>query len=275
MRKILIAFDGDNFSEGVLGFAQQLNEKDPILLTAAFLPQIDYANLWSYSPGGQAGAVYIPLMEDEEAKVVKKSIDRFESFCIKNHIEHRVHKDFFDFAVPGLKKETRYADVLIISSSTFYKQVGSDAPNEYLKEILHQAECPVIIVPEKFDFPNSNILAFDGSESAVYAIKQFAYLFPELTNNETLLFYIKDNRNDEFPEEKNIEELAARHFSNLTLMKFHEDFDRYFSTWLMDKKGSVLISGAYGRSGFSRVFKKSFVNEIISDHKLPVFIAHK
>lgn len=275
MKKILLAFDGNNFSVGTLEFASRLNERNPILLTAAFLPQIDYANLWSYSPGGNTGALFIPLVEEEEAEAINENIKRFESFCEKNHIEYRVHKDFFDLAIPALKKETRYADMLIISSATFYEQVGSDKPNEYLKEVLHGSGCPVIVVPEKFDFPQSNILAFDGSESAVYAIKQFAYLFPEFTNNETLLFYIGDKKDEGFPDEKNIEELAARHFDKLTLMKFNEDFDKYFSTWLMDKKASILVSGAYGRSGLSRIFKKSFVNEIIGDHRLPVFIAHK
>lgn len=126
MRKILIAFDSDNFSEAALGFAQQLNEKNPILLTAAFLPQVDLAYVWSYSPGGYAGTSYIPLVEDEEAESIKENIRKVESFCIKNHIEYRIHKDFFDLAAPALKKETRFADLLIISSSSFYEQIGSE-----------------------------------------------------------------------------------------------------------------------------------------------------
>lgn len=275
MKKILLAFDGTHFSEASIEFAQKLNERNALLLTAAFLPQTDHANLWSYSPGGNTGSLYIPLVEDEEAETVKENIKRFESFCVKNHLEYRIHKDFFDLAVPALIKETRYADLLVISSTTFYEQVGTQKPNAYLKEVLHQSECPVIVVPDKFDFPASNILAYDGSESSVYAIKQFAYLFPELTGNETLLFYLKERRNDDFPEEKNIEELVARHFSNLTLMKLNENFDEYLSTWLMEKKASILVSGSFGRSGLSMGFKKSFVNEIISDHKLPVFITHK
>jgi len=118
-------------------------------------------------------------------------------------------------------------------------------------------------------------LAYDGSESSVYAIKQFAYLFPELCDNTTILVYAREKNGEEFPEEINIEELAARHFSDLTLLRLDADPRKYFSSWLMEHKKAILISGAFGRSEVSRLLRKSFVSDIISDHRLPVFIAHK
>src|SRR6185503_12134589 len=175
MRKILLAFDGTHFSNAALEFAGKLNRKNLILLTGAFLPQTNFANLWSYSGGALAGQEFVPLIEEEEAEEVQKNIKRFESYCIDNSIEYKVHKDYFDFAVPELRKETRFADLLIISSETFYAEAGLNQPNAYLKEALYGVECPVIVVPDKFEFPACNILAYDGSESSVYAIKQFAY----------------------------------------------------------------------------------------------------
>lgn len=275
MKKILIAFDGGHFSEGALFFAKKLNDRTPILLTGAFLPQVDYANLWSYSGGAMAGASYIPLVEDADAIAVQKNIKRFESFCHTNNIRFRVHKDYFNFTLPELKKESRYADILIISSEVFYEQAGTNEPNEYLKQALHDVECPVIIVPEKCDFPQSNILSYDGSESSVNAIKQFAYLFPELTDHPSILVYAKEKKEDEFPDEKNINELLGLHYPQLHWLKLDADPKKYFATWISEKKGAILISGAYGRSGFSMMFKRSFISDVISDHKVPVFIAHK
>ncbi|MDP4261270.1 MAG: universal stress protein [Bacteroidota bacterium] len=274
MKKILLAFDGSHFSEGAIEFANRLNKINPVLLTGAFLPQTDLANLWSYSGGGLVGHEFIPLVEPGDADIVQKNIKRFESYCASNEIEFRVHKDYFDFALPELKKETRFADLMIISSETFYKSAGTDEPNDYLKEALHGVECPVIVVPEKFEYPVNNILAYDGSESSVYAIKQFAYLLPELTGNETTLVYIKESE-EGLPDESNIEELAARHYSHLTIFRFDADRKRYFNNWLLEKKGAILVSGAFGRSGFSRLFHKSFAANVIRDHQVPVFIAHK
>jgi len=258
-----------------LDFVRALNEKNPILVIGAFLPQVNYASLSSNSGGGMVGSLAVPILGGENSEVVQKSIEHFESYCTRNHIEYRVHKDFYDFALPELKRETRFADLLILSSETFYGNNDTIGPGIYLKEVLHHLECPVVIVSEKFDFPTSNILAYDGSASSVYAIKQFAYLFPELSDNNTILIYAKEKGGEEFPDETNIEELAARHFSDLTLTRLEADPTTYFSSWLIEHNKSILISGAFGRSGVSLLFHKSFASGIISDHKLPIFIAHK
>jgi len=272
MKKILLAFDGGHFSQGAFEFAKTLNERKRILLTGVFLPQVDYANLWSYSGGGMSGNTFIPLLEDEDAEAVEKNTRKFETLCIANGIEYRVHNDFSEFALSGLKRETRFADMLIIGGESFYESFGTGEPNDYLKETLHGVECPVIVVPEDFAFPGNNILTYDGSDSSVYAIKQYAYLFPELANNKTLLVYI--DHEDEIPDRINIEELAARHFPNLTIMKLEIDPEKYFTTWLSEQKRGIVISGSFGRSSLSRVFKKSFITNVIKEHTLPVFVAH-
>lgn len=276
MKKILLAFDGANFSEGAFEFARQLNQVSPVLLTGVFLPQINYSSLWSYSAGAAAsGPIFIPLIEDADAAVVDNNIDHFELMCIKNKIQHKVHKDFTDFALPGLKKETRFADLLILGSESFYEYMGAHDPNDYLRDALHRSECPVLLVPEKFVFPEKNILAYDGSESSVYAIKQFAYLFPELVNNETLLVYAHPEEGKELPEENFIKDWANRHFSNLSLLKLDSSSPKHFASWMSDKKGAILISGGYGRSFVSQMFKKSYVSDVIKAHQLPVFITHR
>ena len=275
MKKILLAFDGSHFSIGALEFARQMHAKNPIFVAGIFLPQVDYSALWSYSKGGKAGSTFIPLLEDEDTAEVQGNIDRFEKFCKQYNMPFSVHKDFFDFAVPELKKESRFGDLLVISSERFYEQAGTDNPNDYLKEVLHEVECPVVIIPETFDFPVKNILAYDGKEESVHAIKQFAYLFPEFAGNETMLvhFTLKDDK--ELPQERNIEELAALHFPRLSLLKLEADPKRQFGPWLEDKKASIVVCGAFGRSSFSQLFHKSFIADVIRSHRLPVFVAHK
>jgi nucleotide-binding universal stress UspA family protein len=274
MKKILIAFDGPHFSEGAFEFARKMNDLSPVQLTGVFLPQIDYSSLWSYSTG-VSGPLFIPLQEDEDVATVEKNIDRFMLLCRLNEIDFRVHKDFSDFALPALKKETRFADLLILGSESFYEYLVIHEPGNYLKDAIHDAECPVLVVPEHFDFPEKNILAYDGSESSVYAIKQFTYLFPEFTANNTVLVYAEAGPEIEFPDEEYIEELCARHFDYLTMFKLDINPNKYFGLWSGGMQGAMLVSGAYGRSAFSQIFKKSFVSDVIREHKLPVFIAHR
>lgn len=275
MKKILLAFDGSHYSEGALEFARQLHKKSPVFLAGVFLPQIDYSALWSRSGGGKSGSLFIPLVEDEETAAVKNNIVRFENYCNTQKIEHRVHKDFFNFAVPELKKESRYADLVILSSERFFEQAGTEGPNTYLKEALHGVECPVVVVPENFEFPVNTILTYDGKEESVYAIKQFAYLFPEFSGNETLLVYASEKEDEEIPQESNIMELTTRHFNKLSLYKLEAGPRKIFLDWLKDKQAAIIVGGAYGGSGISKLFHKSFMTDIIRDHRLPVFISHK
>lgn len=274
MKKVLLTFDGVHFSEGGFQFAKYMNECEPILLTGVFLPQVDYAGLWSYATAS-VGPFISPIVEGEDAEAMEANIERFKMLCLKHNIDCRVHTGFFDFAIPELRKETRFADLAIIGSEIFYRNLGTRDPNEYLKEALHVAECPILLVPEKFDLPQSNILAYDGSRSSVFAIRQFAYLFPQLAKNSTLLLTANTEEQGTLPDETYIAELAGRHFPNLSMFRLELDPGKYFATWISEKKNAILVSGAFTRSSFSQLFRKSFVSDVIREHKLPVFIAHR
>ncbi len=273
MKKILIAFDDSHFSEGAFEFARRLNEQAPILLTAVFLPHVDFTSALAYAQGG--ASLYVPLIEGYDAAEIAVQAKIFEEACTQHHIEFRVHKDHNNFAMEELKKETRFADLLLLGSEKFYNNLGIDHPNEYLRMALHEAECPVILAPEDFHFPASNVLSYDGSEHAAFAIKSFADLFPELCANKTILVHATSRSNAEIPDIAYIQELAGRHFSDLTIDILHADPKKYFETWLMNVKDPILVCGSFARSGFSQAFKKSFVNEVICDHRIPVFIAHR
>lgn len=274
MKKIILISDGRNFSNAAFEFSGRLNELQPILLTGIFLPQIDYATLWNYTDA-MGGVLMVPIPDEEDAEEMKKNIARFETLCKNNDIDYRVHKDFYDFSLQELKEETRFADIAMLGSEVFYKNLGTFKPNEHLKDLLHDAECPVLLVPERFDFPKNNILAYDGSASSVYAIKQFAYLFPELCQQKTILVSAKDEKDNDFPEEDYMKEFAARHFTDLTFLNIKTHTKKEFSDWVNQNKAAIVVSGSFGRSLFSQLFKQSFMSDVISEHKLPLFITHR
>jgi nucleotide-binding universal stress UspA family protein len=274
MKKIVIAFDNTSFSNTAMDFAVTMNELSPVLLTGVFLPQSIVSTVWSYAESVPTG-YFIPGMEPENAMEVKAHVESFKAICEKNGIDYRVHKDFYDFSVPELIRESRFADFVILGSDTFYQHILDKVPNAYIKQVLHDVECPVLLVPDKATFPGNNILSYDGSADSVFAIRQFAYLFSELCNNKTWLVNVSGKEDADIPDKINIEELAARHFSDLEIMRLGFDPKKYFSTWLAEKPASLLVTGAYGRSDISRIFKDSFINAVITDQKVPLFIAHR
>ncbi len=271
MKKILIAFNGTHVSEGAFNFASRLNNLSPIVLTGVFLPQLDLASAWRFTDL-QSGLVVMPI-EDNEEDAGGNNIEWFKTQCANNKMACTIHDDSDLVTYPALKKESRFADLLIIGSEKFYEYLGTGISNPTLKDALHGSECPVVIVPEHFEFPNHIILAYDGSRSSVYAIKQFMYLFPELCHLKTTLVYGTEARND-FPGKESIKELASSHFKNISFLTLHGNADS-FTAWLNNNKASFVVSGSFSRSEFSQFFKKSFVYDVIGKHKLPVFIAHE
>ncbi len=273
MKKVIVVFDGHHFSEGAFAFVRRLNEKAPIVVTGVFLPVVDYAELL-YSLGGLSGPIYYTDIAYEDTGIVLENIRRFKSECEKYGIKYHLHPDLDRHVISEVKDESRFADLLVLSSELFYENLGKDTQEDYIENALHKAECPVVLVPEHYHFPNNVILAYDGSESSVFAIKQFAYLLPELTSLKTVLVSATTT-NKPVPEEGYIKELTACHFKDISISKLELEQKKFFNTWLADNGHSILVTGAYGRTMLSEFFKKSFITEVIQDHKLPIFIAHK
>jgi nucleotide-binding universal stress UspA family protein len=274
MKKILFVSDGMQFSEGAFEFARQLNEREPILLTGVFMPQISYANLWSYTHA-LGGPAVVPFVDTGDAETIQKTIRHFETQCQHNGITYRVHKDYVDFALPELRKETRFADLLLLCSERFYHTVLGNDDIDYIVEALKETECPVLVVPEKGPLPTRNVITYDGSAPSVYAIKQFAYLFPEWCQLDTTVLYIHKDHEATLPYETELKELVGQHFQSVHFEQRDTDPQKQFRSWAADKEHPLLIAGAFGRSAVSQLFRKSFLRDVIAGHKLPVFIAHR
>ena len=242
-------------------------------MTGVFLSTVDYVRFFFF-PSAFASSMYVPSLENFGEEGVEDAVGQFVQLCQKNSIQHLVHKDLYEFSISQLTKETRFADLMIIGSETFCKRHIAYRREEYLKHALHSTECPVTIIPEKFKFPSHIILAYDGSASSVFAIKQFAGLLPELCNMKTILVYAGESE-ENIPDQVLIEELATRHFKDLTITKHISDHKNHMTAWFQKYKNPLIVCGSFGRSGFSELFSRSFIIDVIKDHQTPVFIAHQ
>ncbi len=274
MKKVLLAFDGQHFSTSAFEFVKQMNCSQPIMVVGLFLPSIDYVELL-YSFGAvPAGPMYVTKVHEVDHEVLNKNIAHFKELCIENNIKFSVHKDFDQHIVTKVKEESRFADLLVLSSTTFYSNLGTETQEDYITNVLHKAECPVVLIPGEYKAPKNIILAYDGSEQSVFAIKQFAYLFPEFRSTHALLVYFNTTEKG-VPEHKYIEELSALYFEHFSIFKLKIGPKKDLEQWIHDYGNTLLVAGAYGRSAFSEMFKKSFISEVIHDHEVPLFVAHK
>ena len=219
------------------------------------------------------GPVFLPEMTNDVENQTKASIKLFEAHCDKAGLEFRTHYTPVENVVNEIRKESRYADLLVLSSEKFYTNLGTERQHEYLLHVLHQSECPVVLVPERFEFPETLVIAFDGSPASAYAIRQFSGLFPQLTGLKTILVHA--GVKEQMPDWEYAEEMINRHFPNLTVHSLVADPKKYFDSWVMDNRNPMVIAGAYSRSFISEMMKKSFVSTVVEEHYVPVFIAHR
>lgn len=273
MKKALVVFDGAHFPGSTLDFALELNSKEPIVLIGVFLPSVDYADIMSYSYYGNTLAPLYLEEYEEDAVAIKRNIALFEDFCKTHHIRYKVHKDIQKGVVKELHKETRYADLLILSSTHFYENLGKIIQEDYLEDTLHKTECPIVLLPGAYIKPGNIVLAYDGSASSMHAIRQFIYLFPHWTDLDTLIIYADDSKG-EIPSYPLIREYASQHFSKLAYYKLDADPGKYFNTWIENKGATMVVSGSYGRSAFSELFRRNFLKDVVKEHQVPLFIAH-
>ncbi len=271
MKKILLACDTDNFPIGAFNFLEHMHQHRPFLLTGVFL-HAPVEDLF-FPP---AISIDNPDLETAKADVtaVQHSIQLFSDRSIRSGMEFRIHEESAEYTVNELVRESRFADLLVLSEELFFVGVDKHQPNYYMKQVMRKAECPVLTVSEKFKTLSRIALTYDGSKESMYAIKHFSYLFPELTSLPTDVLYWVEDTEDEPPDMTYIEEYAARHFSNLRFLNKFFDKNTYLGTWAETKTDTLLVCGSYGRSGILKAFKKNFAEDLIEHPGPALFISH-
>lgn len=252
---------------------QSLEQQEPVCVTGLFFSPIDYE--------GMATASQIPVVapylrvKEKEKKAVDDNKEIFTRLCEQHYIKHQVHRNDDEWYKDILLRESRFSDLMLLSGELFYSDIDTDQPNSFLQEALHASECPVMIVPEDFVPLQHVVIAYDGSKESMYAMKEFCHLLPQYTDLPTEFVYIKDENSKEIPDIDNLKNYSRLHFSSMNFSKLQFKAASYFANWIGEKQQVLMVSGSFGRSSFSYVARRSFAEQVIHDHKMPVFIAHR
>ena len=208
-----------------------------------------------------------------ENVVCEQNIQSFEAVCAGRHIIPYIHRNTVD-PVNEIFKETRFADLLIVDSQL----PGLDKENSvlpgFVKEILAKSECPVVIAPPDFTDIEEIVFAYDGSASSVFAIKQFSYLFPGLSDCRLMILQVNAKENVPVIESQKIGELLQMHYSAIGYHYLQGKASEELYKYLVNKKNTFIVMGAFGRNQLSVFLKQSAAELLIKKVNLPLFIAH-
>src|SRR5215213_5801826 len=159
MKKVVFVCSGSNFPKGAFEFVKFLQAHQPVLVAGAFFYPVNNGRAVPTTFDVVPQPIYEPI--EEGGNAVAQSIELFEQSCSQNNIEYKVHRESSQWNLDDLATESRFADLLVVSEELFYADADSDQPNGFLKRLLRESECPVMLVPEDFREVKKIIIAFD------------------------------------------------------------------------------------------------------------------
>jgi nucleotide-binding universal stress UspA family protein len=277
MKKIIAAFDGLKYSESTRDYAINMAQLSGAHLVGVFMDDLQYTSYKIYDLVVKEGVSEAQFKKFEEKDTAARAAaaENFEKACSKAGIEYSVHHDK-NFAIKELKHESIYADLLIIDANETLTHYTEKLPTRFIRDLLTDTQCPVLIVPKKYKPVSKVILLYDGAPSSVYAIKMFSYLLPQLQEFDTETIAVNPiNETLHLPDNKLMKEFMRYHFS---LVKYvvrkgwaEEEIVKYVKE---QQSNALIVLGAYRRGAVSRWFRESMADTLMKNLKLPLFIAH-
>lgn len=278
MKKFIAAFDGLSFSESTLEYAISFSSLSNAHLVGVFLEDFtrnsySVSQLTAYE--GNAFDDHLRELKETDNEERKKSIEIFIDACTEAGVSYSIHRDR-NVALQELLHESIYADLLFINAGETLTKFKEASPSRFVKDLLGEVQCPVLVVPNKYNKIEKIIILYDGEPSSVFALRSFSYLFDFTNSLETQVLTVKENNETmHVPDLKLIREFARRHYpqAEYVLLKGHAE-DEIIRYLKQEQKQAVVILGAYKRSRLSRLFRPSMADYLLHDMDIPLFIAH-
>jgi len=208
---------------------------------------------------------------------MKKSVENnekmFREACVNRNVNHFVRRNF-KVSVSEIIKDSRFADLIIIGPETSIPNKIEGSPTRFVKKILMAAECPVVLAPYSFEGISEIVFPYDGSESSVFAIKQFTHLFPELNSKMISLIQVDPESGQPIKESDKILALLRSHFSHVNVVRLLGNPPDELFNYLLGKREMFVVMGAFSRNATFNMFRRSTAELSLETINLPFFIAH-
>lgn len=213
---------------------------------------------------------------DEKDKMKRDdAVLQFQKTCEKAKLNFSIHRDR-SIDLQELKLESMFADLIIINEHEKFTQVEEKLPSLFMKELLADVQCPVLVVPENYKPIDKIVLLYDGEPSSVYAVKMFSYLLNQFKGVPVEVFTVNNWKTDfHLPDNKQMREFIKRHFPEATYTVTKGDAEEQILGFLNNhKENELVVLGAYRRREISRWFKTSMADILMKELDTPLFIAH-
>ncbi|MCK7555490.1 universal stress protein [Chitinophaga sedimenti] len=276
MKKIAAIFDGLKFSESTLQYAIDIAKEQASHLTGIFPDDFIY-NSFNINKLISAGATAGKIAEMEQLDKQKRdeAAVAFGNAATNAGLPYSVHRDN-SIAIQEVLHESIYADLMVINTTETFQLKEQAPPTDFIRSLLSEVQCPVLLVPAVHVPFNKIVLLYDGEPSSVFAIKMCCYLLPSLHQLPVQVISVNDpGAGLHLDDNKLMREFLTLHFPHATYKVLE---GRVESTILEELKaqgpGALTVLGAYRRGMVSRWLRESMADFLMRELTTPLFIAH-
>jgi nucleotide-binding universal stress UspA family protein len=280
MNKVIAAFDGLKISDSTIAYSIYLSKYFSAHIVAAFLADIVYHGREENGfgqPYEENDWTGIETYIKKEELIRKEAIKKVQQRLDAEGVHYNIHRDE-QIAIQSLIKESHFADMILIDCNESFSTWDKSKPSRFIRNLLADADCPLMIVPKEAKPIEKFVFAYDGSPASVYAIRHFTYLFHVLpTQQVEIMMVTTEEHSTHFPEHELLKELLKRRYKVVaqSLIRSEYPADAMADYFLSEKKNCMVVLGAYQRSSFSRWLQQSTADILIEKLEIPLFIAHK
>ncbi len=275
MQKILVPIDPSEYTKSAFKYALEIANNNKVLIDG--IAVIDYLSI------SEAVLTFVPLplgneehlqrekiLLDNAKKHAKKEIRYYKKFCKENNL------DFSGKLMVGrpdfiIEEAGKYVDIIITGMRNFFHFETSKTPEKTVLKILHHIHTPILVVPKQFKPIKKVLIAFDGSNPAVRAVREFVKL---LRNNTYDITIVTSNSNKSEGDEtlNKLEAYISTH-TDSTIKKFTSDKNiiSVFEKQFVDDVDMV-VCGMHSQNILQKLVTGSFPEYLISLNKIPVLI---
>ncbi|RYY13382.1 MAG: universal stress protein [Chitinophagaceae bacterium] len=277
MNKIIAAIDGLKPSTSTATYAIELARQNKAHLVGVFLDDFTYTSYKIYdlvtAEGGVIGSAKRKF-DHKDLKTRMQAAATFEANCQKAGISYTIHHDK-GYALQDLVRESIFADLLLIDARETLEHYPQKTPTDFIKDLLSKAHCPILIVPHVHKPIQKLVFLYDGEAACVHALKQFHYVISGMALYKMKVVFVNwTGIGNHIPDDHLLKEWMKKHHEMTEYIVLPGDPEKEMMNFLHHQtETSLLILGAYHRSRLSRWFKPSVADKLMSDLRLPLFIA--
>jgi nucleotide-binding universal stress UspA family protein len=278
MKKIIAVIDGLKYAESTTDYAVHIAKWTGAHLVGVFLDDYTYHSYKIYDLVNERSFIdedKMATLDRNDEKAREEAADRFSQACQAAGLNYAVHHDR-NIAIHELLHESIFADLLIINNKETFTHYEEKIPTRFVRDLLSEVQCPVLVVPGKFKSFTKAVLLYDGEPSSVYAIKTFSYVFSGLNDLDIQVVSVRSIKDTmHVPDNRLMKEFMKRHFPKAEFTVLRGDGATEILDQLKGKEENLLVVlGAYNRGMVSRWFRPSMADILMEELNKPLFIAH-